>query len=409
MISTSRMMLLLRLAGGTLAALATSGALAQPERFSPGPGDDLRPIYANSQDIAEGKHIAEVGCVRCHALNGVSNAAGVPNLAGQRAPYLYEKLKAYREGKRSQGPMGGAVKFLADDALVKVSAYFASLDPPKPTAPPPAKAALAKADPLQGAKSAAEACSGCHGDNGVSTTPGTPSLAGIDPKFFTKVLKEYKTGQRKNDVMKPVADGLSDGEVQTLSMYYALLKPAKSPSKAKGDANAGKAAATSCAGCHGDNGVSGNPNTPSLAGQDPEYLVDATKAYKDGTRAEESMKGVAGALNEATMHNLAAYYAAQTPQPPVVRKPLSAAEWIERCERCHGTNGNSIEPTMPALASQRADWLEATLTQYRTGERKSGAMNAMASGLSDADIKELAAYFSRQPARPVTYVLVPSK
>lgn len=393
------------LAAAAIALAGLSTAFAQPQRIQAG-GEDLRPIYANSQDVAEGKHIAEVGCVRCHALNGVSTTAGVPSLAGQRAPYLYDRLKAYREGKRSQGPMGGAVKFLSDDALVKVSAYFASLEPPHPSAAP-AKATPAKTDPMQGAKSAAEACSGCHGDNGVSTSPGTPNLAGVDPKFFAKVMKEYKTGQRKNDMMKPVADGLSEADIQTLGLYYALQKPAKSPNKAKGDVNAGKAAATSCAGCHGDNGVSGNPNTPSLAGQDPEYLVDATKAYKDGTRAEESMKGVASALNEATMHNLAAYYAAQTPQPPAVRKPLSTAEWVERCNRCHGTNGNSIEPTMPALASQRADWLETMLVQYRTGERKSGAMNAMASGLSDADIKELAAYYSRQPARPVTYVLVP--
>ena len=73
----------------------------------------------------------------------------------------------------------------------------------------------------------------------------------------------------------------------------------------------------------------------------------------------------------------------------------------------HGTNGNSIDPTIPALASQRADWLETVLSAYRTGARKSSAMSAMSSQLTEADIKEVAAYYSRQPARPVAYVIVP--
>lgn len=392
------------------AALAWSGgAAAQPAKVRPGPGDDLRAIQANSQDIAEGKRIAEVGCVRCHAMNGISGNTGVPHLGGQRAVYLYNQLRAYREGTRAQTPMGGAVKFLSDDALVKVSAYFANLDPPKAATAPRGKAA-GRTDPVEAGKAVAQACSGCHGDNGVSSSGGTPSLAGMDPKYFATAMQAYKIGQRKNDVMKPVAAGLSQAELETVALYYALAKPAKTPNPAKGDVNAGKAAATACAGCHGDNGVSGNPNTPSLAGQDAEYIVDATKAYKDGSRAEESMRDIAKSLDEPTMKNLAAYYAAQTPQPVVgVRKPLSLGEWTDRCDRCHGPNGNSIDPAVPMLAAQRADWLEEVLAAYRSGARKSTAMSAMAAGLSDGDIKEIAAYYSRQTARPVTYVVVPAK
>lgn len=239
--------------------------------------------------------------------------------------------------------------------------------------------------------------------------PGTPNLTALDPKYFVTAMQAYKTGQRKHDMMKAIAAGLSAGDIENIALYYALAKPAKSPHAAKGDANAGKAVATSCAGCHGDNGVSGNPNTPGLAGQDPEYLAAATKAYKDGSRAEESMKGIAGALDDKTMRDLAAYYAAQEPQPVGVRKPLSTAEWVERCDRCHGVAGNSTDPAVPALAAQRVDWLEAVLGNYRSGARKSTAMTAMTAGLTDADIREIAAYYSRQPARPVTYILVPAK
>lgn len=385
--------------------LAAAAAFAQPPAVKPSPADDLRSIYANSQDIAEGKRVAQE-CARCHNVSGISTTAGIPHLAGQRAPYLHHQLRAYKRGERAHSPVTGAVRFLDDDALMKVSAYFASLEPPRP-APAPKGAAASRSDPVQVGKQVAQACSGCHGDNGVSSTPGTPSLVSLDPKYFAVAMAAYKNGQRKNDLMKPIAAGLSDIDTNAVALYYALLKPAKTANPAKGDANAGKAAATSCAGCHGDNGVSTSPDTPGLAGQDAEYLAAATKAYKDGSRTEEAMKGIAGALDDKTMRDLAAYYAAQTPQPLAVRKPLGLAEWVDRCDRCHGVNGNSIDPTIPALASQRADWLETVLSAYRTGARKSSAMSAMSSQLTEPDIKEVAAYYSRQPARPVAYVIVP--
>ena len=83
------------------------------------------------------------------------------------------------------------------------------------------------------------------------------------------------------------------------------------------------------------------------------------------------MKGMAAALDDAAIKNLAAFYAAQQPQAPKVRKPLSLAELTERCDRCHGVNGNSIDPLVPAIAAQRADWLEQVLNAYHTGARKS--------------------------------------
>jgi cytochrome c553 len=210
-------------------------------------------------------------------------------------------------------------------------------------------------------------------------------------------------------MMKPIAASLSDGDVASLALHYALLKPARTGNAAKGDAGAGKTASTACAGCHGDAGVSGTAGTPSLAGQDPEYLAAATKAYKDGARADETMKGIAGALDDKAMRDLAAYYAQQAPQPVAVKKPLTLAEWVDRCDRCHGVNGNSVEPTVPALAAQRADWLENVLAAYRSGARKSSAMSAMSASLGDADIREIAAYYSRQAARPVVFVVVPAK
>jgi cytochrome c553 len=220
-------------------------------------------------------------------------------------------------------------------------------------------------------------------------------------------MSAYKSGERKNELMKPFAASLSEGMLNNLALFYALQKPERAKTPAAGDAAAGKKAAAACAGCHGEGGVSAIAGTPSLAGQDAQYLAAATQAYRDSTRESETMKAPAAAIPAGAIKDIAAFYAAQQPQSPNVRKPLSLAEWTERCDRCHGTNGNSIEPLMPALAAQRADWLEPVLHAYRSGARKSSAMAAMSASLTEADIKTLAAHYSRQTARSVVYVLVP--
>jgi cytochrome c553 len=388
-----------------LPLLLAGTAFAQAPSVKASPGAELRSLRATPQDVAEGRKLAQETCARCHGANGVSSGPGIPHLAGQRAPYLHSQLKTYKEGKRPPSPMNDAVKFLADDALMKVAAYYATLEPAPRAA---TKAAPPKADPVQAGKAAASACGGCHGEGGVSAMPGTPSLAGLDPKYLAAATNAYKSGARRNDVMKGFAAGLGGTDLENVALFYALQKPAKTAAKAAGDAAAGKAAAAACAGCHGETGVSATPATPSLAGQDPEYLVAATRAYKDGSRNDETMKGIASGVDDKALRDVAAYYAAQAPRAPAVKKPLGLAEWVDRCDRCHGVNGNSTDPLVPAIASQRADWLEQVLAAYKSGARKSTAMSAMTSGLNDSDVKEIAAYYARQPARPVTYILVPA-
>jgi cytochrome c553 len=399
------------LLAGAVLALSPAASCAQPAKGSAGPSAELRPLFATASDIVEGKRLADVSCARCHGANGISASAGVPHIAGQRPPYVYLQLRAYLHGARPQSAMTGAVKFLSDDALVKVSAYYGSLEPARPAPVPATKggAAAGKRDALQAGKAAAAACGGCHGDNGVSKTPGSPSLVGLDPKYLISATKAYKTGQRKDDLMKSLVASLSDADIADMALFYALQKPARAGTPVGGDAAAGKKAAAACAGCHGDTGVASDPATPSLAGQDAQYLATATQAYKTGQRKDEAMKGVVAALDDATIRNLAAFYAGQQPQAPKVRKPLSLAELSERCDRCHGLNGNSIDPLVPAVAAQRADWLEQVLKTYHTGSRKSTAMAAMTSVLSDAEIKDLAVHYSRQAARAVAFIALPSK
>src|SRR6266700_3146806 len=219
------------------------GAAAQSARTQTGTSDDLRAAYANAADVAEGKRVAETACAGCHGANGISSTKDVPHLAGQRPGYLYLELKAYQSGVRGDNAMGGVVKPLNDDALFKVAAYYASLDPAQPAATSGAKTAAAKLDPVQAGKAAAAACAGCHGEAGISKMPATPSLVGLDPKYLVAAMKAYKSGDRKNDTMKSMLSAVTDADLGNIALYYALQKPARAQTPAGGDPAAGKAAA----------------------------------------------------------------------------------------------------------------------------------------------------------------------
>lgn len=67
------------------------------------------------------------------------------------------------------------------------------------------------------------------------------------------------------------------------------------------------------------------------------------------------------------------------------------------CAACHGANGIAMIPTYPNLAGQNAGYIESALKAYKSGQRSAGQaaiMAGMAAPLSDADIANLAAYFS---------------
>jgi cytochrome c553 len=393
--------------GMLIAAVLPAGA-APPVATGSGGSGDLRAALATPQEIAEGKSLAEASCAGCHGMSGIAKAKDTPNIAGQRPAYLYLELRAYQEGTRGNTPMNNVVKFLSDDALVKVAAFYANLEPAQPAPASSAKTGPAKPDAASAGKAAAAGCAGCHGETGISKTPGMPNLVGLDPKFIVASVKAYKSGQRKHDMMKTLVSAISDAEIEDIALFFALQKPGKAQTPSPGNQSAGKSAAAACAGCHGEGGVS-TGTAPSLAGQDAQYFAAAMKSYRAGSRNEPAMKAPAASVDEGAIKDLAAYYANQAPPQPKVRKPMTTAEMAQRCDRCHGVDGNSTDPRLPALAAQRPEYLERVLRAYQKGERKSKAMSAMLDGLSDADVEGLAAHYARQKARSVVYVPLPSK
>src|SRR5258708_1977419 len=129
-------------------------------------------------------------------------------------------------------------------------------------------------------------------------------------------MKAYISGQRKKAVMKAVLTGAAEADLNSIALYYARQIPARAKTALVGDPSAGKPASAGCAGCHGEEGVSVSPEFPSLAGQEAQYLADALRAYKEGTRGDAMMKAIAEALDERTINDLASYFAGLRPSQP---------------------------------------------------------------------------------------------
>ncbi|HZR34278.1 MAG TPA: cytochrome c [Nevskia sp.] len=69
------------------------------------------------------------------------------------------------------------------------------------------------------------------------------------------------------------------------------------------------------------------------------------------------------------------------------------------CAACHGENGVATQPMYPNLAGQQTSYIEHALHAYKSGERKNAIMAPQAAGLTEAEIKQLAAWFAAQPAK----------
>ena len=164
-------------------------------------------------------------------------------------------------------------------------------------------------------KTLAEACAPCHGADGVSQTPLTPSLAGQPDEFVQWQLVYYRSGARKNDVMQPIAEALSNEEIRNLGAYYASLPPPKPVVPPDALAQRGEELALQhrCRSCHSDD-YNGFRAAARLSGQREDVLLKALRDFKAGRRVGSGVASMADAmfeLNDADMQALSRYLAAR--------------------------------------------------------------------------------------------------
>jgi cytochrome c553 len=158
-----------------------------------------------------------------------------------------------------------------------------------------------------------------------------------------------------------------------------------------------------CYGCHGIESYRNaypNYSVPKLKGQHAAYLVSALGEYQKGERPHATMHAQSVSLTAQDIEDIAAFLQGSEPVKSSTESTGTAPAQAATCAACHGANGLGVdaplEPKPPILAGQHADYLEQALSAYRNGRRKNLVMGGMAQSLSDADIKALSAYFSKQ-------------
>src|SRR6478736_10314880 len=162
-----------------------------------------------------------------------------------------------------------------------------------------------------------------------------------------------------------------------------------------------------CVACHGEQGVSAAPENPHLAGQSGAAIYKQLNDYRTGSRTHQLMTDIAKALDEATLADVAAYYAAQPKRNPnpttLAESPPAIVRLVELgapdrnippCASCHRPgSGGPIET--PILAEQGQEYIVRQLKLYASGERRNdvyGRMRIIAAQLTAAEIDGLATY-----------------
>ena len=180
---------------------------------------------------------------------------------------------------------------------------------------------------LAGAPDAAESCVGCHGSDGVSQDPNTPTIAGASGFFLENQLFLFQGEERPcvadlfakvddapaADHCALVADWSEDTIVEVAAHYSEQPHQAAEQSVDAGRAEAGAAIhEASCARCHADAGSDPADDAGILAGQWQPYLVRTMTDFREGRRMQPAtMEREVKALSDADIEALAAYYASQ--------------------------------------------------------------------------------------------------
>lgn len=177
---------------------------------------------------------------------------------------------------------------------------------------------LKQANPSKG-KELAKNCVSCHGENGLSTSPNLPSLAGQLPTYLFKQLQDYADGSRENPLMSGLVKSLSKQDAADLAAWFGLQSKAFSSGGSAEYKQAGNLVKIGsrdrilppCEVCHGGDGNGQKIDIPGLAGQSADYVIATLKAFKEGSRHNDiygRMRSIAQSLTDSEIAELGYYY-----------------------------------------------------------------------------------------------------
>ncbi len=179
----------------------------------------------------------------------------------------------------------------------------------------------------------AEMCIGCHGIKGYQNSfpeiHKVPMISGQSGAYIVSALNAYKKGDRKHPTMRGIAGSLTEQDMADLAAYYASHADSTAPDTPRTASTAAAALIEkgACASCHGANFSKPiDPSYPKLAGQHPDYLFFALKAYtvegnKVVGRSNGIMAGIAKQYSTAEMREIAKYLGSLDGELKVVSQP----------------------------------------------------------------------------------------
>jgi sulfide dehydrogenase cytochrome subunit len=161
-------------------------------------------------------------------------------------------------------------------------------------------------------------CVGCHGPNGSSLGPATPSIAGMSKRAFIQAMQEGKRNERPTTIMGRIARGYTDKEIEIMADFFSKQKLVVYTQQV----NAKKAERGAifhkyyCEACHRDNGRKDEHNSGILAGQRMPYLKISLLEFLNTdrpapTQMKKRLKFLVDSYGQDSIDELVHFYASQ--------------------------------------------------------------------------------------------------
>src|SRR6202790_5901173 len=104
----------------------------------------------------------------------------------------------------------------------------------------------------------------------------------------------------------------------------------------------------------------------------------------------------AASLSDQDIEDIAVYFAGPELKPTTATVGTPPAKVAQLCVACHGKDGVGVTGDYPTLAGQYADYLARALEEYKKGDRKNAVMPSFMTGVTAAEVQQIADYYSRQ-------------
>lgn len=132
----------------------------------------------------------------------------------------------------------------------------------------------------------ADTCAGCHGPDGASQGPATPTIAGISHDYFLETMKAFKSGDRPSTIMNRIAKGYTEKELAKMAKFFSErdFVPVEQTYEVEKAKRGFLVHDQACKKCHADGGRSKEDDSGILAGQWTPYLEYSMKDFMEERR-----------------------------------------------------------------------------------------------------------------------------